>query len=338
MGDVYELLGTRDLTDAVGKKLAEALVKISDDPTTISGTLAESYGIKFKEDLTLDNSTGAYTVMLAENLYAAAVQKVEEIINIVPENRDLIEMGGGAAAYKIPRIEPTIAVEVAEGEVVSYTDVGPEGVVFTPKKRMFGTKITWELARYSAPYLLQFIMNRAAGAIARKLASDIVNGLSVATHTDNVITGGVSYDNIIDAIAKVRSATSDQTGEPYGFEPDVLVLYPDSLAVLEKSTDWKHHVYYTGVIPGTNVVTVNRPVRYFGNLKIITTPYLTAKVNGKQVQALVLDSTTAAMLIKGSEFEVYDGRIPGSADTEIVGVLSYVLGVIYNKAISVVTA
>lgn len=312
-----------ELTEAAGKMFCEALHAKGE-----SKILMEKYGITFKEDVTTTSASGAYTTMLSSTLYEAAIQNIQDIMALVIVNDDL-KNKGGFGAYKIPRLLPTTAVEIAEGAVINYFDEGVDSVTVTPRKVVAGTALTWEIIKRGMTDFVKFVLQNAADAITRKLASDIVNGLAAGAGLDE--NGGVTYDNIIDARTKVETATYDN-GTPYGFICDNLVLNTTYFGELQKSTEWKSTVYYANVRPGDEVV-VNRPALMFGNLKIVTTPFLTS------AYGMVLDSRKAAMLIRESELETFEGAIPGRPyDREIVALMSYVLAVVYTKAICTLTA
>ncbi len=313
----FSKYGTQ-LTEEAGKMLSEAFKAKGQEKV-----LKEKFGITFKEDITTTTGAGAYTTMLSTTLYSAAVENIKDILELVFINEDL-KNKGGFGAYQIPRLQPTIAYEVAEGAVVNYFDEGVDAITVTPRPVVAGTAITWQIMKRGMTDFVKFVLQNAADAITRKLASDIINGLAVgAGHTQ---TGGTTYDNIIDARAKVESATYGN-GVPYGFLATHLVLNTNEAAILQKTTEWKQHVYYANVRPGEEVV-IGRPALMFGNMKIVMTPFLT------EAKYLVLDSKKAAMLIKESDLETFEGAIPGRPyDREVVGLMSYILAVIYPKAI-----
>jgi len=314
---IYGKYGT-DLTESAGKELAEAFRAKGE-----TKVLMEKFGITFKEDVTTTTGAGAYTTLLSTTLYSAAIENIRDILELVFINEDL-KNKGGFGAYQIPRLQPTVAVEVAEGSVVSYFDEGVDAIVVVPRKVVAGTAITWEIMKRGMTDFVKFVLQNAADAITRKLASDIVNGLAAGAGLTQ--TTGTTYDSVIDARAKVEDAKYGN-GVPYGFLCTHLVLNTSEAAVLQKTTDWKQHVYYANVRPGEEVV-INRPALMFGNLKIVVTPFLTA------VKYLVLDSKKAAMLVKESDLETFEGALPGRPyDREIVALMSYVLAVIYPSAI-----
>ena len=86
-------------------------------------------------------------------------------------------------------------------------------------------------------------------------------------------------------------------------------------------------------MPGTQGYIVGNLPMMIGNLQIVVTPFLTA------AKALVLDNRKAAMLIKESDLQTFEGALPGRPyDREIVALMSYVLAIVYPKAVSKITA
>ena len=310
------------LTSEAGKMFAEAINSQGGERI-----LKEKFGITFKEDMTLATGSGAYVTMLSSTLYSAAIENIKDILELVFINEDL-KNKGGFGAYQIPRLQPTIAVEVAEGSVVNYFDEGVDAITVTPRKVVAGTAITWEIMKRGMTDFVKFVLQNAADAITRKLASDIVNGLSAGAGFTE--TGGITYDNVIDATVQVENAKYGN-GTPYGFLATHLVLNTASFGTLQKDTDWKNTVYYANVRPGDEVV-INRQALMFGNMKIVPTPFLTDSLG------LIIDNKKAAMLVKESDLETFEGAIVGRPyDREVVGLMSYVLAVIYPQAICKIT-
>lgn len=311
------------MCEQAGKMLSEAYKSKGQEKV-----LLEKFGITFREDVNTTTAAGAYTTMLSSVLYEAAVQNIQDILGLVFINDDL-KNKGGFGAYKIPRLQPTTAVEVAEGAIVTYFDEGVDSITVTPRKVVAGTALTWEIMERGMTDFVKFVLQNAADAVTRKLASDILNGL--ATGASFTETGGSTYDNIIDATAKVESATYDN-GTPYGFLVDKIVFNTTQWGVIQKDSDWKNTIYYANVRPGDEVV-INRPALMFGNAELLRSPFLTG------AYALIMDSRKAGMLVRESDMQTYEGAIPGRPyDREIVALMSYVLAVIYPKAICKITA
>jgi len=316
--------GSSEMQIEAGKMLAEAFAAKGQKET-----LKESFGITFSEaGQATSNNAGSYTNLLGKTLYTAAIDKIEKIIDLVEVNEDLMNTGG-FGAMQLPRLAPTVAVEVSEGAVVNYFDEGIDAVTVTCRKVVSGTSITWEILKRGMTGFAQYVLKNAADAIARKLASDIVNGLAAGS-TNSAVTGGVDFGAMIDAETSVNTATHSN-GVAYGFIADSLVISSSYWGALRKDTDVKNAMYYASAIPGQPVNAATMPLM-FGNLEVIITPFLTS------AQALVMEKKRN-ILVKESDLETFEGQIPGRLyDKEVIGLMSYVLAMIWPKSVTKVTA
>ena len=318
----YTRIGS-NLPNEVGQMLAEAFKENGK-----SNILKESFGITFKEGQSTANNTGAFVNLLAKTLYSAALEKSQAVLDLVDINEDLLRAGSsGFGAMQLPRLTPTIAFEVAEGQKVNYFPEGIDPVVVTPRKVVAGTSITWEIKRRGMNDFVKFVMKNAAQAIERKLCSDIVNGL-VAGATGTT-AGGLSYDNVVDAEVVVNDA-QHANGVKFGFIADALVIASAQWGAFKKDEDVKSAMYYASAVPGQPVNAGQNPLM-FGNLEIVVTPYLTA------AHAIVLEKKRN-ILVKESDLETFEGRIPGSVDDEIIALMSYVLAVMFPDSIRPIVA
>jgi len=315
--------GGSQISEEAGKMLAEAF---KDD---CPETLKESFGITFSEaGQTTTNNAGSYTNLLATTLYTAAIEKIDKVLDLVEINEDLINKGG-FGAMQLPRLAPTIAVEVSEGAVVNYFDEGIDAVTVTCRKVVAGTSLTWEILKRGMTGFAQYVLKNAADAISRKLASDILNGLAAGT-TLSAITGGIDYDAVIDAETAVNNSAYGN-GVKYGFIADALVISAANWGAFRKDTDVKSAMYYASAIPGAPVNAATMPLM-FGNMEVVVTPFLTS------AQALVLEKKRN-ILVKESNLETFEGRIPGKLyDTEVVALMSYVMAMMYTTSVSKITA
>lgn len=313
--------GTKLCEDA-GKILAESFANSGK-----SDVLKENFGISFKESQTTSTNDGAYTDLLATTLYTAAIDKIQKVLDLVEINEDL-KNKGGFGAMQLPRLTPTIAYEVSEGEIVTPFDEGIDAITVTCKKVVAGTAITWEILKRGMTDFAKYVVKNAADAVTRKLASDIVNGLSAGAADET--SGGVSYSNMLAAEEAVNGATYGN-GVPYGFIADALVLNASSWATFRGDSDVKEAIYYASAVPGQPVNAATMPLM-FGNMEIVVTPFLTHS------QALVLEKKKN-VLVKESDLETFEGQIPGRIyDREIVALMSYVLAIIFPASIRRIVA
>lgn len=342
MANKYNRYGT-ELAEGLGKLFAEAFF-VENKEADAQKEFTEKYGISlkegmegistqklasntFKEDITTSNSSATYTTMLSDTLMTAALDQMEEILGLTIVFNDLKNANGGYGAYKIALGLPTKAAEISEGEVINYFSEGAQEIVITPTVKAVGTAITWQMLKRGMPDYIKWIGNNAVNAIKRKLTEDILSALNAGVDSGNVATGGVTYDKIVDAIAAVRAAET-ANGVPYGFMPSDIVLSPTAFATLQKSTDWKEHVYRAVVVPGQPEV-VNRPIEYFDELRIHKSPFIPTGC-----QALIVDKNYALAYVPESDVETFEGQLPGRPfDRELVALLSYGQAVLYPKSI-----
>jgi len=322
----YSQTSGNEMTEKAGKMLADFYKANGKE-----AVLRESFN--FKEDVNLTTASGAYTTLLSSVMQTAVIEddRMKEILDLVNINNDMVK-GSGFGAYKIPRLQPTIAVEVAEGSVVNYFDEGVDSITVTPRKVVVGTALTWEIMKRGMNDFVKMVMTNAADAIKRKLSSDIVNGLAAGAYAST--TGGLTYGTVLDAEAAINDATYGN-GTVYGFMADKLVMSPTNYASWAKDTDVKAAMHYRNANPNETVPIAGPVVKMFSNMDIIITPFLTYT----GTKALLVDSKKAAILVKESEIETFEGQLPGRPyDHEIVALQSYVLAVVFSKAIRTITA
>jgi hypothetical protein len=323
-----------------GHPMKDALFKECGIASNKKGvTLKESLGEKFieaysqgtfKEDLTTSNTTGAYTKLLYRTIITAAYAQLQDVLDAVIVFDDLKNSGGGFGSLQIPIGQPTVAYEVAEGQVVNKFDEGVTEVDVKPRPVACGTSITWRTQKRALPSILQWLMNNASNAIYRKIASDIVAGI-VATAGDSVTgydAANAAYNSIIDARKKVNGA-KDSKGIPYGFVATHVFLSYDAEATLKKSQDWKSHVQYAVIAPG-EPNAVDRQIEWFSRMKMVVTPFIpTGNVRG-----FVIDKNYAVAYVPESDVESFEGQIPGRPyDKEVVLIMSTGQATLYPKAI-----
>jgi len=335
--------------EAFGKLLAEALVvkdfktakavfaecgiKISKRGMALKESLGDNSFMSayakgtFKEDLTTSNGNGAYAKLLHKAIITKAYENLQDVLDAVIVFDDLKNLGGGAGSLQIPIGQPTIAYEVAEGQVVNRFDEGITEITVVPRPVACGTAITWRMTKRALPSVMQWILNNASNAVYRKVMKDIIDGI-IAT-AGSSITGfdTAPYDTVIEAEKVVNSAV-DANNIPYGFEATHLFLSYEGEAILRKSQDWKNHVQYAVAVPGEQLA-VNRNIMYFGRLKMVVNPFILGTDRG-----FVLDRNYAVAYVPESDVETFEGQIPGRPyDREVALIISIGQATLYPKAI-----
>lgn len=341
-------------SEEFGRRMAEALVitknpkaekllescgiSISKKATVARDALKESFFEAyvtgtFKEDLTISNTAGAYTKLLSKTILTAAYSQMSEVMDSVIVFDDLKNANGGVGSLQIPIGQPTVAYEIAEGQVVNKFDEGVSEVVIIPKPIAAGTAITWLTQKRALPSILQWLMNNAANAIFRKLAADIVAGIVATAGTSVSGFDTDPYDKIIDARAAVNGAVDSQS-IPYGFVATHVFLNYAAEATLKKSADYKAQVQYAIIAPN-EPIAVDRQVEWFNRMKLMVSPFITQS----GVRGYVLDSNYAVAYVPESDVETFEGQIPGRPyDKEVVLVMSVGQATLYPLAIAKLTA
>lgn len=330
------------LVGALGKSLLENyMVKNKDTGfakaesmglTINKGALQEGLGGKYtlKEDLTTSNSTSLYVKFLHETVYGDIAWEVEPYMKLVNVNEDLMGKTG-VGSIQIPKIYPGIASSLAEDGEIIYFGSQTTDIEIKCSVKAIGTKITWQLMKRGLDGVVKLMMRFSSNALARKISSDIVNTLAAgATQSE---TGGTTYDNIVDARADVNAAKYGTI--PYGFKADKLVIDVLEFATLQKTSDYKNHVFRATILPGEKTATINRMAQYFGDLEIVEVNVLDTTV----AKALVLDSRFAGIFVKESDYLTFERDLPNTfGSKEIVLGMSYGVGVLFGDAISKITA
>ena len=319
--DILGIAGLQSPTVLAGKKLVEMASK-------------RGYNVKemfrFREDVTTSNSAALYTTALA-SVVRENVEPNLVALELLQMNTDLMD-GGGKGAIKLPKDQRITAAVVAEGGTVTYTGVGYTSITVTAEKRVAASKVTWEMVKRGMASTIVLEANRIGKAIARKIDSDIltaVENVVSAANSNRLATGGantrVSYSLLTTAIGSF-------TANDYVFR--YILLHPNDYAALLGDTDFKTAVLTQPVIQtvggvqggsrpyyqdgGTNYVP---PAIYFHGAKVIVTSQVTDGVT------LLVDSEELGTFCKETDVEVVDGRLPGSVDTEIIGLISFGVGI-----------
>jgi hypothetical protein len=321
----------KSYTESFGIKMEVQEPKAISLMESIGGKISmrENY-MTFKEDgLDTTSTDSLYVKFLHDTVYGDIGIEIEKYMRLVNVNEDLMKKTG-FGSIKIPKIYPGIASVLAEdGEIIYFGD-NTDDLEITCKVRAIGTKLTWHLMKRGLDGVVKLMMRFSANALVRRIGSDIVNTLAAgATGSE---TGGISYDNIVDARADVNAAKYNSV--PYTFSADKLVIDVVEFATLQKTDDYKQHVFRATIIPSEKTGIVNRPVQYFGDLEIVEVNLMDTSV----AKALVLDSKFAGIFVKESDYMTFERDLPNTFGTkEIVLGMSYGIGVLFGAAISKIT-
>lgn len=280
------------------------------------------------EDLNTTNSDSLYVKFLHQTVYGDIALDIEPYMKLVNVNEDLLGKNG-FGSVKIPKIYPGIATVLGEdGEIIYFGD-NTTDIEITPTVKALGTKITFQLMKRGLDGVVKIMLRFAANGLGRKIGYDIVNTLAAGATGSVTIDTNITYDDIVDARAKVNSAK--YSGVPYGFVADKLVIDTLQFSSLQKSVDYKNHVFRATILPGEKYATIDRLVQYFGDLLIVETNLLDSSI----AAGFVEDSRFAGIFVKETNYITFERDLPNTFGTkEIVLGMSYGVGVLFGAAIA----
>lgn len=287
--------------------------------------------VSYKESgLDTSNTDSLYVKFLHETVYGDIGLEIDKYLNLVNVNEDLMKKTG-FGSIKIPKIYPGIASALGEdGEIIYFGD-NTDDLEITASVKAIGTKLTWQIMKRGLDGVVKLMMRFSANSLVRKIATDVVNTLAAGATNSN--SGGLTYDNVVDSRADVNSAKYNSV--PYSFQADKLVVDVAQFASLQKSTDYKNHVFRATILPGEKYATVGRMVQYFGDLEIVEVNVLDTAV----AYGMVLDSRFAGIFVKESDYLTFERDLPNTfGSKEIVLGMSYGVGVLFGAAISKITS
>lgn len=298
------------------------------------GVTMKENKVVYKENQTTANNSGLFTTFVQDYINDAVLgdKVIMAHMGLMEENTDLIGTNGfGSVTINLEL--PTIAVEVGEGGKFKQFLEGTESVVAKPTKKALGTLMTWELAKRGINKIRKSLDKRITGALRRKIATDIIEGLAVNAHTDNRITDAITYTKIVQAIEKVNDASYDN-GVKYGFMANKLIIKTAAYTVIQLDDDWKESVYRAFGRNGQDTIN-SQPSKFaFQNgeeLDILVSPFLTS------ADAVIEDAEWAGEFVRESDVELYEVRPEDHPwDMKISGFISYVPIVKYPKAIATI--
>jgi hypothetical protein len=277
----------------------------------------------FREDVTTANASALYVTALA-SVIRAAVEPNMVGLELLQLNTDLMN-GGGKGAIQLPKEKRVTAAEVSEGGSISYTGEGYDSITVRPTKKIAASKITWEMVKRGMISMIVAEAARCGKALARKIDSDIINGIvaiCTAANSNRTVTGGastrVSYNKLIDARATIEGY------DVGGFKATHVIMHADDYAALCKDTDFKEALVRANVVSGaagSPTVGIFPQVEFFGPQKIIQTNQITSGTT------IFVDSTELGTFVQESDVEVIDRALPGSVDSEVIALQSYGIGI-----------
>lgn len=316
-------------------RLCESIGKmVCDDMAKKGFSLKEAF--RLKEDISTSNASALYTTALA-SVIREAVEPNLTAMDLLQINTDLMN-GMGKGAIKLPKDSKVTAATVSEGGTVTYTSAGYSSVTVTPEKRLAASKITWEMVKRGMVSLVTKEAKRIGKALARKIDSDVFTAIEAVVSSANAnrtATGGsstrITYAKLLDAIGSF-------TANDYVLR--AIIFNTVDYAKLKQDTDFKTALYVINAnqpinqtLPGSKPyfegsgIAVMHPIVMFENAKVYVTSQVTSGTT------LLVDTEELGTFVKESDVEVVDGRISGSVDTEVIGLVSYGIAIENVKAV-----
>lgn len=324
-------------TSNLGTTAAAMAGKIVYESIKENAELCESFGVDFKEDNTMGNSTSLYTTVLAKAIYYKSYDKFQKyfdiVVNLTPADLGMPE---GAGAYKIPKILGTTAVKLSSGEAVEYTNKNKAELILETDTYGVGTRINRRLLKRGAKGFVNKLLTAASDGVLRAVSADLVNGMVAGAAAANTLALGISIDAIADSVKNVVDS-KDANNILFGFVPDTVALTTLGKNVLTKSTDYKTIFGYgQNNIPGGELKT---QYTVYDGMKMVPIELVTTQKAAKDVHAMVFDSQHYMAHLKETEMDTFDGRIPGTpGDQEIIHAMDCGFVIINAEACSVITA
>lgn len=324
----YEFMGTEDANE-LGKQLYEDL--------KADTQLRESYGQVFAEDNTMANSTQLYTTVLAKAIYYKAYDRFQQYFDAVWQLTPAdLGMPAGAGVYKIPKVEGTTAVKIADGQVVDYINDGKAEVLLTTETYGIGTRITRRLLLRGAKGFVDKLLTSASDGVMRAVCIELVNGMAAGAATANTVTGGATYANIEKARKNIALGKNSK-GALFGFNADQVLFSATGWYNLVTSTDAKAYIAYgQRNVPGEKVENM---YKVWMGLKVVEANLLDTTKGGAAVEAIVVDHLNFMCYLQETALETFDGRLPGTAgDKEIIMAMDAGFVVLNAEAGAAITA
>lgn len=283
----------------------------------------EKLGIA-KEDLTI-NTPALYTTAITSfiekrlrpDLVAAQVIKVINNFNTKGQN-----------ALKVPlRSSLITAQDLPDSGLLSDATGTYGSTTITLTYKYAANTITHEIMKFANADLIAEEMGEIGDALGRKVDSDIIAALKVATtsaqgNSNWTGTGtsiSVSYDILVDGLNSAKQNYA---------KPDVLLINPSTMATILKLDEFAGGTSITGalVFKGDDKTAFPIPMRIL-NMRVIES----LQVDDDDIY--LIDSPRTGYLVRAGDVETFDGRVSGYLAYEVIGALNYGVSIVQPKAV-----
>jgi len=305
----------------LGKMICEAV------ENTSSNRIKEKWGSivsNVRETASMGDQTNLYTDMIASFIEAAFLPELlaQGVINEITLNVK------GSGSIKIPKDAILTAQDVDEHGAFTESQEGYTSTTIALKWIAARTGLPIPLIRVAAVDLVSHRLGQIGNALAVKVDTDIVEELIKSGTKDdgtygdnenyNYLTAGqyINYDRLINAISGHKNKNA---------EPDAILMNPVSWATLMKDAEVKGAIQYSISADGKVIFVEN-----FGGLKILVSSQITTN------KIILVDTEKCGYFLRGSGIETWDGREDNTIRIEVVGAMSYGVGIVRPEAVWVI--
>ena len=276
-----------------------------------------------KEDLniTTDVYTTAITSFIEKRLRPdlVAAQVIKTINNFNTK---------GQNAVKVPLRNALITASDLPDSGQLTNDTGSYGTTtITLTYKYASNQITHEIMKFANADLIAEEMGEIGDALGRKMDSDIIAALKVATTSAGTysnylaLTTGtfITYDLLVDALANTKANYA---------KPDVLLLNPSTMATILKLDEFAGGTSITGalVFKGDDTTAFPIPMRIL-NMRVVES----LQVDDDDLY--LIDSPRTGYLVRAGDVETFDGRVSGYLAYEVIGALNYGVTIVQPKSV-----
>lgn len=290
-----------------------------------------------EDDNTMANSTSWYVTKLAKIIYYKAYDKFKNYfdLNWVLTPADVGSVDG-AGAYKIPRVIAARAVKLSEGQIVDYINDGKSDVTLETEIFAIGTKINRRIMKRAGPGIIDRLIQAASESVLREVCTDLITGMVNGVDASHIIAKGLSYATIEEA-KKTLSEARNTKKVLFGLIPDFIAFTPlgrynyslDNTIQMMVSMGQRN-------VPGSKLENEYPIVQGLKVVDIELAAGLTR--GGKEVEALILESKQFSAWLKETEMDVFDGRLPGTLDFEVLHAMDAGHVILNDKAAVLITS
>lgn len=290
----------------------------------------------FKEDWSMSSGSNFTTTKLAKVIWQKQYDTFEKYYKCMrvwtPE-----DLGGmdGAGVYKVPKVANTVAGKLSPGEKVQYVNAAADEMTVETESYGVGLRINRRFLKRAATGAISALLTSASNGVHREIVRTIANGMVSGISSSNVTATGITLDSIADAVKLVTDAV-DTNGIRFGFVPDKLVLTTTGKNVLVKTDEWQAIAARWNILGSSDYK--QSPIIYDG-MEVVILELIDVTYNSKAVHGLVIDSMNYMNMVRETEMDLFEGRIPGTpGDYEYIFAMDIGYAIVATNGAALITA